>query len=612
MEKKITFIAILLSLIVGWVSVFFIQYSNKKIYTEELTNSLTDLVNFNSFIINKKVNEKIEEVKDLSTLISIAKINFVAIDKWKTQNYTDNSLKSVYIFDTSGKGVATITYPINNSQEPIINTNLNHLNVLDFEYYSKGLFSSTHVSKPYVHKQINEPVFTISSPVYLNGKKNGLLAVTFELSTVIEVLSEELDTISFNLFVTNEVGVPFPIYSDDIGIDTFSPTHTKEALTIFEEIISMFSFLESNIYSEQVFMSDIGWGLIISSNRVLGINNIENIIIFLSITLISSLIFGFIFYFLVKKSAISPMRKIVKSINLISAHLLSRTKHVLDFQESIFLKFDQNTRDSFQSGKSLDLLTSQIKISDEITNTIEDDMKQTEELVKKGIISIDQLIQAVTIIKNTASETSNIIETINDIAHQTNLLALNASVEAARAGEAGKGFAIVADEVRDLAKMSAEAAKNSTELIQKSQIASDNGVKLATNTAQNWNSIAEQAKHIGTLIQEISKATSDHALIIDKADKLLSGVDLIIRENKSQLNESSEITKKITNYSSKLTQLTKELSGLIDCDISENQDMYSLENKSDYTASDFIEVPDLNYNQPTIDKIKSVNTAFDK
>lgn len=171
MEKKITFIAILLSLIIGWVSVFFIQYSNKKIYTEELTNSLTDLVNFNSFIINKKVNEKIQEFKDLSTLISFDKINFVAIDKWKTQNYTDNSLKSVYIFDTSGKGVATITYPINNSQEPIINTNLNHLNVLDFEYYSKGLFSSTHVSKPYVHKQINEPVFTISSPVYLNGKK---------------------------------------------------------------------------------------------------------------------------------------------------------------------------------------------------------------------------------------------------------------------------------------------------------------------------------------------------------------------------------------------------------------------------------------------------------
>ena len=99
-------------------------------------------------------------------------------------------------------------------------------------------------------------------------------------------------------------------------------------------------------------------------------------------------------------------------------------------------------------------------------------------------------------------------------------------------------------------------------------------------------------------------------MIIQQAEKLLYGVDQIIKENKSKLNESTELTKKISIYSSKLVQFNKELSDIISNDISVDQNLFSLENNSEYTASDFIEIPDSNYNQPTIEKIKSVNTAF--
>lgn len=100
-----------------------------------------------------------------------------------------------------------------------------------------------------------------------------------------------------------------------------------------------------------------------------------------------------------------------------------------------------------------------------------------------------QLLEAVENIKEKSASIKNIIKTIEDIAFQTNILALNASIEAARAGEAGKGFAVVADEVGNLAAKSAEAAQNTTSLINASLTAVEKGTQLADSAHTAMNSI---------------------------------------------------------------------------------------------------------------------------
>jgi methyl-accepting chemotaxis protein len=92
--------------------------------------------------------------------------------------------------------------------------------------------------------------------------------------------------------------------------------------------------------------------------------------------------------------------------------------------------------------------------------------------------------QAIDDIQKSSDETAKIIKVIDEIAFQTNLLALNAAVEAARAGEAGKGFAVVAEEVRNLAMRSADAAKNTADMIEESVKNSRNGVEISSEVSQ--------------------------------------------------------------------------------------------------------------------------------
>jgi len=158
-------------------------------------------------------------------------------------------------------------------------------------------------------------------------------------------------------------------------------------------------------------------------------------------------------------------------------------------------------------------------------------------MADQGSASMGRLSSAVESIKGAADETAKIIKTIDEIAFQTNLLALNAAVEAARAGDAGRGFAVVAEEVRSLAMRSAEAAKNTTQVIERSLKKAEEGVIINKEASVAFEAIGKQVKKVVEVISEIAESSQQQH---DSVARINKGVDTVSRETQQSAAATEE------------------------------------------------------------------------
>jgi methyl-accepting chemotaxis protein len=180
---------------------------------------------------------------------------------------------------------------------------------------------------------------------------------------------------------------------------------------------------------------------------------------------------------------------------------------------------------------------------------------QSSEAVNVGNKQMEELLSAMNDISKASYEIGKIIKVIDDIAFQTNILALNAAVEAARAGSAGKGFAVVADEVRNLAGKSAEAAKNTTALIENSISSIAKGTELAGKTGNALSEVVESTGKTSALITEIVQMSEEQAIAIEQIKTGIEQISSVVQENAATAENSAANSEELAAQVESLNQL---------------------------------------------------------
>ena len=209
-----------------------------------------------------------------------------------------------------------------------------------------------------------------------------------------------------------------------------------------------------------------------------------------------------------------------------------------------------------EQASSLEETSSALEQMAAMTRTNAETAKQANQLAVDAHKSAEEGDRTMTAVNESAGQISKIIKVIEEIAFQTNLLALNAAVEAARAGEHGKGFAVVADEVRNLAQRAAQAARETTGLI-------ENSVNRSREGTEAVQAIVVGVTKVTELLNGIAQASQEQAQGVDQVNVAVSQMDRVTQQNASGAEESASAAEELSAQATATKGLVDELVVLV-------------------------------------------------
>jgi len=312
---------------------------------------------------------------------------------------------------------------------------------------------------------------------------------------------------------------------------------------LMHQVIEM---VDNNVVTQEVLLG--------GASKLKGIVTVVGIV---------ALVLGIALAFFIARGLVRSLSNIAEGMNEGAEQVASASGQVSSASQSLAEGSSEQAASIEETSSSLEEMSSMTKQNAENAKQADGLMQEANQVVGQANTSMGDLKGSMEEISKASEETSKIIKTIDEIAFQTNLLALNAAVEAARAGEAGAGFAVVAEEVRNLAMRSADAAKNTAELIEGTVKKVGQGSELVNTTSDAFSEVATSSAKVGELVGEIAAASNEQAQGIEQVNIAVTEMDKVTQSNAAGAEESASASEEMNAQAEEMKSMVNELMNMV-------------------------------------------------
>ena len=437
----------------------------------------------------------------------------------------------------------------------------------DRDYFQKAKAGKASVGAAVKSRGTGNPVVTVCSPIVKDGAFIGAAAVALKMDSLSDKVTAKVGQSGYGFMIDNNgIVIAHPDKSAILSLDMSKSAGLEDIYkktTARQPGVEDYMFKGVSKIAGFAPIEITGWTVVITQDVgefLAAAHSIRNFIILAVVIFVAVMIVAVMYF---ARGISSAIQNAVVQMTEASNQVSAASSQVSASSQSLAEGTSEQASSIEETSSSLEEMSAMTKQNAANASQADSLMNQSKLTVQRANESLEGLTHSMKEISTASDETSKIIKTIDEIAFQTNLLALNAAVEAARAGEAGAGFAVVAEEVRNLAMRAAEAAKNTSGLIEGTVSRIKDGSDLVLKTNEAFAEVAVSSSKVAELVGEIAAASQEQAQGIDQINKAVTEMEKVTQMNAANAEESAAASEELNAQAEQLSQISAALASFV-------------------------------------------------